>query len=63
MPEESRILDVEALESAIQSRDTEAFRASAEDLHYADLASIFQDLDNDEARGFLYIGMENSPPF
>ena len=63
MPEESRILDVEALESAIQNRDAEAFRTSAEDLHYADLASVFQDLDNDEARGFFtqHISLDSFP--
>ena len=46
-------MDIEALESAIQNRDAAAFGTSAEDLHYADLASVFQDLDNDEARGFF----------
>ncbi len=63
MPEESRILDVEALESAIQDRDAEAFRTSAEDLHYADLASVFQDLDNDQARGFFtqHISLDSFP--
>lgn len=53
MPEESRVLDIEALESAIERRDTEAFQSLAEDLHYADLASIFQDVDDDEARSFF----------
>ena len=47
-------MDIEALESAIQNRDAAAFGTSAEDLHYADLASVFQDLDNDEARGFFH---------
>ena len=63
MPEESRILDVEALESAIQNRDAEAFRISAEGLHYADLASVFQNLDNDEARGFFtqHISLNSFP--
>ena len=63
MPEESRILDVEALESAIQDRDAEAFRTSAEGLHYADLASVFQNLDNDEARGFFtqHISLDSFP--
>ena len=63
MPEESRILDVEALESAIQNRDAAAFGTSAEDLHYADLASVFQDLDNDEARGFFtqHISLNSFP--
>ena len=63
MPEESRILDIEALESAIQNRDAAAFGTSAEDLHYADLASVFQDLDNDEARGFFtqHISLNSFP--
>jgi magnesium transporter len=63
MPEESRILDVEALESAIQNRGAEAFRISAEGLHYADLASVFQNLDNDEARGFFtqHISLDSFP--
>jgi len=56
-------LDVEALESAIQDRDAEAFRTSAEGLHYADLASVFQNLDNDEARGFFtqHISLDSFP--
>ena len=56
-------MDVEALESAIQNRDAEAFRTSAEDLHYADLASVFQDLDNDQARGFFtqHISLDSFP--
>lgn len=56
-------MDVEALESAIQDRDAEAFRTSAEDLHYADLASVFQDLDNDQARGFFtqHISLDSFP--
>ena len=63
MPEESRILDIEALESAIQNRDAAAFGTSAEDLHYADLASVFQDLDNDESRGFFtqHISLNSFP--
>ncbi len=56
-------MDVEALESAIQDRDAEAFRTSAEGLHYADLASVFQNLDNDEARGFFtqHISLDSFP--
>ena len=56
-------MDVEALESAIQNRDAAAFGTSAEDLHYADLASVFQDLDNDEARGFFtqHISLNSFP--
>ena len=56
-------MDVEALESAIQNRDAEAFRTSAEGLHYADLASVLQNLDNDEARGFFtqHISLDSFP--
>ncbi len=56
-------MDIEALESAIQNRDAAAFGTSAEDLHYADLASVFQDLDNDEARGFFtqHISLNSFP--
>ncbi len=53
MPEESRVLDIEALESAIENLDIEVFQSTAEDLHYADLASVFQDLEDDEARSFF----------
>lgn len=52
MPEESRILDIEALESAIEDRNTSQFLKAAEELHHADLAAVFEDLDND-ARGFF----------
>lgn len=63
MPEESRILEIEALESAIESRDAKSFQSSAEDLHYADLAAIFQDLDEDEDRAFFtqHIALERFP--
>ena len=63
MPEESRLLDIEALESAIEERNVGVFQATAEDLHYADLASVFQDLDDDEARSFFTqnISLESFP--
>ena len=52
MPEESRTLDIEALESAIEARDISKFVVASEDLHYADLATVFENLD-DDGRGFL----------
>jgi magnesium transporter len=52
MPEESRTLDIEGLELAIENRDTKAFLLAAEELHYADLASVFENLDDDERAFF-----------
>ena len=56
-------MEVEALESAIESRDATSFQSSAEDLHYADLAAVFQDLDEDEDRAFFtqQIALERFP--
>jgi len=45
-------LDIEALESAIEARDISKFVVASEDLHYADLATVFENLD-DDGRGFL----------
>ncbi|MCP5536340.1 MAG: magnesium transporter [Akkermansiaceae bacterium] len=62
MPEESRILDIEALETAIEARDAEAFHAAAEDLHYADLATVFEDIDQDGRDFFTtQISLERFP--
>lgn len=52
MPEESRTLEIEALESAIQSLNAETFQQTAEELHYADLARVFEDLDDHERAFF-----------
>ncbi|MBT8043523.1 MAG: magnesium transporter [Verrucomicrobiae bacterium] len=52
MPEESRTLDIEALEAAIKARDPEQFTEAADELHYADLAAVFEDL-NDGDRAFF----------
>ncbi len=56
-------MEVEALESAIESRDATSFQSSVEDLHYADLAAVFQDLDEDEDRAFFtqQIALERFP--
>ena len=45
-------MDIEALESAIEARDISKFVVASEDLHYADLATVFENLD-DDGRGFL----------
>jgi magnesium transporter len=52
MPEESRTLDIEALEAAIEARNPKSFTQYAEELHYADLAAVFENLD-DEQRSFF----------
>lgn len=45
-------MDIEALESAIEDRNIKEFTAAAEELHYADLAMVFENLD-DETREFF----------
>ncbi|MBT8035971.1 MAG: magnesium transporter [Verrucomicrobiae bacterium] len=52
MPEESRTLDIEGLELAIAKQDAKAFLSASEELHYADLASVFENLDDDERAFF-----------
>ena len=52
MQEESLILDIEAIEEAIKKKDVTSFKKLAEELHYADLATIYEDLD-DEGRSFF----------
>ncbi|BDS08787.1 magnesium transporter MgtE [Oceaniferula spumae] len=56
MPEE-RIMDIEALVAAIADFDAERFIKAAEDLHYADLANVFEDLD-DQGRAFFTENIE-----
>ena len=51
MPEE-RTLDIEMTTTAIAESDVKKFTTSVEDLHYADLASVFEDLD-DQGRSFF----------
>ena len=55
-------MDIEALESSIEARNAAEFLTAAEDLHYADLAAVFEDLDDDE-RGFFTqsISLERFP--
>lgn len=58
MPEE-RIIDIEALVSAIADFDPQKFCSAAKDLHYADLASIYEDLD-EQGRNFFTENIEVS---
>ncbi len=62
MPEESRSLDIEALEAAIEARDAKAFLQAADALHYADLAAVYENL-NDEERAFFvkHINLDRFP--
>lgn len=59
MPEESTTMDIEAVESAIENGDSQEFLAAAGELHHADLASVYEDL-SDEQRDFFatHIGAE-----
>lgn len=59
MVEESRSLDIEALETVIEARDTKAFQDNVELIHYADLANIFEDLDP-ESRSFFTAQIETA---
>lgn len=52
MPEESRILEIEALEAAIESGDVSQFAHYSAEVHYADLATVYENLD-DEQRSFF----------
>ena len=52
MDEESRTLEIDALENAIEHRDDNTFKQSAEHIHYADLATVFENL-NDDSRSFF----------
>lgn len=40
-------MDIAALEAAIEAKNTEAFLLAGEELHYVDLASVFEDLGYD----------------
>ncbi|MGB0774858.1 MAG: magnesium transporter [Akkermansiaceae bacterium] len=55
-------LDIASLEAAIDARDAEKFLVAAEELHYADLAEVYEDLD-EPAREFFtqHIGTERFP--
>lgn len=61
MPEELT-LDIESLEKAISTSNVEKFITSSEELHYADLATVFEDLD-DQGRSFFtrHISLDNFP--
>jgi magnesium transporter len=53
MPEEIAPLPIEELARAIEAEDQSAIRAIAEDLHYADLAHIYQEVDQERHSMFL----------
>ena len=62
MPEETRLLEIESLETAIEVRDPKEFLRLSEELHYADLASIFEALDDEERSFFTqYITLDQFP--
>ncbi|NWK57194.1 magnesium transporter [Verrucomicrobiaceae bacterium N1E253] len=62
MPEDSIILDIEALEAAVESRNVEGFLKAAEELHYADLAAVFENLDDEERSFFTaHISIDRFP--
>ncbi len=52
MPEEITTMDIEAVTSAINSQDKQAFLTAVEDVHHADLASIYEDINGDERTFF-----------
>ena len=52
MPEETTTMDIEAAAAAIDSRDQKGFLTATEELHHADLASIYEDI-NDGGRNFF----------
>ncbi|MGJ8676857.1 MAG: magnesium transporter [Akkermansiaceae bacterium] len=59
MAEVSRTLEIDALESSIKVRDARAFITTVENIHHADLASVFEDLDDDERTFFIaHINLE-----
>ena len=61
MPEELT-LDIESLENSISEQNGAQFTLSSEELHYADLASVFEDLD-DHGRSFFtkHISLDRFP--
>lgn len=59
MSEETRTMDIEAAEAAIENYDQQGFLAATEELHHADLASIYEDIDEEERNFFAqHIGPE-----
>lgn len=59
MPEEATTLDIESALSSIEQQDANSFLEASEELHHADLASVYEDI-NDEGRNFFvsHIGTE-----
>lgn len=50
---EETLVPAEILRQAIEARDGSAFLKAAEEMHYADLASAYEDLGSDEDRHFF----------
>ncbi len=62
MPEESLTLELEKLTKSIEARDVETFTKTAEELHYADLAAVYENLNEEERTFFTeHIGVERFP--
>ena len=45
-------MDIEAVAAAIESQDTQRFLTTVEELHHADLASVYEDINDDERAFF-----------
>ncbi len=53
MADELEMDGIESLSEAITARDESAILARAEDLHYADLANLYENLDEEDRDFFL----------
>lgn len=53
MRDETEILAIDRLKSALEAADQSAIIAIAQDMHYADLAAIYEDLDHETRDLFL----------
>ena len=53
MPDDEATLPLDELLRAIEAEDRSAVRALAEEMHYADLAHAYQELDEDKHHLFL----------
>ena len=52
MPEETTTMDIEAVEAAIEAQDKENFLEAVEEVHHADLASVYEDISDTEREFF-----------
>ncbi len=53
VPDEADITPINQIKLAIHAEDPSALLAAAEDVHYADLAELYQDLDDEERDFFM----------